>query len=281
MGVYRRIDASAFLCQSPTPKVAARNKLAVPSVLWHGAAMIRLFLTALLIAHTVLAAEPPIPAEVRKQMIAAFEESQREADAALAKTPDSAEWLTRRGDARLFLGDAKGAVADFEKEIALEPSHDAPHWRLGIACLFAGDFAKSAKQFEKYHAHDGRDRENGVWQFLANARVVGVEKARGQMLEYTRFDREPFPALYEMFAGKKTGAEVLAEMEKKGLGDNAGVMFFAHYYVGLDEDLAGHKDAAREHLAQAVALALKSGARGGPGYMGQVARLHYEAMAAK
>jgi lipoprotein NlpI len=235
----------------------------------------------LLLAHNTFAGEPPIPAETRSAMISAFEKSRAEAGAALAKTPDSTEWLTRRGDARLFLGDAKGAVADFEKEIALDSSHDAPHWRLGIAYLFAGDFAKSARQFEKYHAYDGRDRENGVWQFLANARVVGIEKARAAMLEYTRFDREPFPALYEMFAGKRTGADVLAEMEKKGLAEDASVMFFAQYYVGLNEDLLGHKEAAREHLAKAVALAMKSNARGGPGYMGQVARLHYEAMEAK
>jgi len=242
------------------------------------APLLRPLLPLLLLAHAVFGGEPPISAETRSAMIASFQKARAEADAALAKAPDSAEWLTRRGDARLFLGDAKGAVADFEKEIALDPSRDAPHWRLGIAYYFGGDFAKSARQFEKYHAYDGRDRENGVWQFLANARVVGIEKARAAMLEYTRFDREPFPALYGMFAGKKTGAEVLAEMEKKGLGDEASVMFFAHYYVGLNEDLLGHRDAAREHLAKAVALALKAGNRGGPGYMGQVARLHYEAM---
>ncbi len=238
-------------------------------------------LLVLVLAHAAAASEQPISAEARAEMISAFEKTRTEADTALAKDPSSTEWLTRRGDARLFLGDAKGAVADFEKEIAIEPSHDAPHWRLGIAYHFAGDFAKSAKQFEKYHAYDGRDRENGVWQFLANARVVGIEKARATMLGYTRFDREPFPAVYEMLAGKKTGAEVLAEMEKKGLGEDATVMFFAHYYIGLNEDLLGHKDAARDHLARAVTLALKSGARGGPGYMGQVARLHYEVMAGK
>jgi len=239
---------------------------------------LRLLLPLLIFAHTAFAGEPPIPADTRSAMISAFEKSRAEADTALASDPSSTEWLTRRGDARLFLGDPKGAVADFEKEIALDPSRDAPHWRLGIAYHFAGDFAKSAKQFEKYHAYDGRDRENGVWQFLANARVVGIEKARAAMLEYTRFDREPFPALYEMFAGKRTGADVLAEMEKKGLAEDASVMFFAHYYIGLNDDLLGHRDATREHLAQAVALSLKSGARGGPGYMGQVARLHYEQM---
>lgn len=245
------------------------------------APLIRSLLTMLVLTHTAFAADTPLPPEVRAEMIASLEKTRTEADAALAKDPSSMKWLTWRGDARLFLGDAKGAVADFEKEIALDPSHDAPHWRLGIAYLFAGDYAKSAKQFEKYHAYDGRDRENGVWHFLGNARVVGLEKARTAMLEYTQFDREPFPAIYEMLAGKKTGAAVLAEMEKKGLGDNALVMFFAHYYIGLNEDLLGHKDAAREHLAKAVALSLKSGASGGPGYMGQVARLHYERLMAK
>jgi len=71
-------------------------------------------------------------------MIATFEQSRKEADDALGKEPSSTEWLSRRGDARLFLADFKGAVADFEKEIALDPSHDAPHWRLGIAYYFAG-----------------------------------------------------------------------------------------------------------------------------------------------
>ena len=245
------------------------------------APVLRVLLTALVLAQSTFAADAPIPPERRAEMIAAFEKARTEADAALAQEPSSTEWLTRRGDARLFLGDAKGAAADFEKEIALDASHDAPHWRLGIAYLFAGDFAKSAKQFEKYHAFDDRDRENGVWHFLGNARVVGIEKARTQMLAYTRFDREPFPAIYEMLAGKRTGAEVLAEMEKKGLGESTTVMFFAHYYVGLNEDLLGHRDIARDHLAKAVALAMKSGARGGPGYMGQAARLHYEAMAGK
>ena len=166
------------------------------------APLLRTLLTAFLLTNGASAADAPIPPERRAEMIASFEKARTEATDALAKEPSSTEWLTRRGDARLFLGDAKGAVADFEKEIALDASHDAPHWRLGIAYLFAGEFAKSAKQFEKYHAYDGHDRENGVWQFFGNARVVGIEKARAQMLEYTRFDREPFPAIYEMLAAK-------------------------------------------------------------------------------
>ena len=236
----------------------------------------RCFLPLFLFA-ALACGEVPIPENVRKQMLDRMEEQRKGIDAELQKNPGSAEWLSRRGDLRLFLGDAKGAVEDFEKEIKLEPTHDAPHWRLGIAYYFAGDFSKSAAQFAKYHAYDNGDRENGVWQFLANARVKGVEAARKEMLEYTRFDREPFPDLYDMFAGKKTGAQVLSDAEKKGLKDDPLVMFFAHYYVGLNEQLLGNAASAAEHLEKAVRLSLQAQAGGGPGYMGQIARLHFDA----
>lgn len=176
----------------------------------------------------------------------------------------------------MFLGDAKGAVEDFEAEIAGDPSRDAGHWRLGIAYHFAGQWQKSAEQFAKYHRYDNRDRENGVWHFLATAKVKGAEAARLEMLEYSQFDREPFPAVYDMFAGKKTGAEVLREMEGKGLNNDPLVMFFAHYYVGLNAAWAGRQPEAVAELKTAVELARKAGARGGPGYMGEVAQLHLE-----
>jgi len=189
--------------------------------------------------------------------------------------------LTRRGDARLFLGDAKGAVRGLREGDALDPTHDAPHWRLGIAYYFAGDFPKSAKQFEKYHAYDGRDRENGVWQFLANARVVGIEKARAAMLGYTRFDREPFPSLYEMFAGKRPARTCSWRWRRRASGDDASVMFFAHYYVGLNEDLLVPQGRRPRTPRQSRRPRAQVRRRGGPGYMGQVARLHYEAMVGK
>ena len=231
----------------------------------------------LLAAISAIAAEPLAP-DVRAKMVASFEQTVKSADAEIARDATQGRAYSSRGDAQLFLGKAKEAVGDFEKMIALDPSQDAPHWRLGIAYYFAGDFAKSAKQFEKYHAYDDHDRENGVWKFFAQARAESIEKARAEMLIYKRFDREPFPAVYDMLAGKKTTAEVLAELEKKGLKDDALVMFFAHYYVGWYEQLLGNKDAAKQHLAEAVVLSQKAAASGGPGYMGQVARLHYEAL---
>lgn len=233
------------------------------------------------VTFAVAVENPPLPAEERARMIAGFEETVRECDAALAKNPDAVRILSSRGDAYLFLGRFPEAVADFEKMIALDPAEDAPHWRLGIAYYFAGDFAKSARQFEKYHAYDGRDRENGIWKFLAQAKAGDIGKARAEMLVYSRFDREPFPSLYAMFAGKMTPSEVLAEIDRKGLGDDSNVVFFGDYYGGLGEELRGNREKALALLSKAVANPLGRGAPGGPGYMWQVARLHWERMRAE
>jgi lipoprotein NlpI len=207
-------------------------------------------------------------------MLARLRPAIEECTAALARTPDSVPLYSRRGDCHLFLGQMPEAVADFEKMIALDPAQDAPHWRLGIAYYFAGDFAKAARQFEKYHAYDGGDRENGIWKFLAQARGEGLAKARAEMLAYSRFDREPFPALYEMFAGTRTTDEFFHEIERKELTQDARVMFFARYYAGLHEALLGHRERAVALTREAVAGPWGRTAEGGPAYMWQVARVH-------
>ncbi len=221
------------------------------------------------------AASPESWPDWRAPMLAKFADELKATDAALTSSPDSVPLLGRRGDFHLFLGHFKEAVADYERMIAIDPREDAPHWRLGIAYYFNGQFAKSARQFEKYHEYDGRDRENGIWKFLARARADGIEKARAEMLVYTRFDREPFPSLYEMFAGKKSSDDVLAEIDRKGLKDEPNVAFFGKYYAGLNEEILDHRARARELLDQAVAIPLER-ANGGPNYMWQVARLHWE-----
>jgi lipoprotein NlpI len=221
----------------------------------------------------------PISEKQREEMTAGWKREVAEANAQLAKDAKLIRAYSDRGDAELFLGETKAAVADYEKMIELDSSLDAGHWRLGIAYYFAGEYAKSARQFEKYHAYDGRDRENGIWKFLAQAKVDGVEKARKEMLVYERFDREPFPTLYAMFAGKMTPDEFFADLEKRGLSNDEGVMFFANYYGGLGEDLRGNRAKAVELLGKAVASSLADSPRG-PGYMWQVARLQWEKLKA-
>jgi len=242
---------------------------------------LRTLLLLLTAAHCLAGDADVFTGEERARMKAEFSQRIAAADAALVKDPKLVGAYSERGDAHLFLGEFPEAVADFEKMIALDPAQDAPHWRLGIAYYFAGDFVKSARQFEKYHPYDGRDRENGIWKFLAQMKADGIEKARAEMLVYTRFDREPFPSLYEMYAAKKSPEDVFAELEKKGLGSDEGVLFFANYYCGLEEELRGRRTRARELLRKAVTSPLGRGARGGPAYMWQVARLHWERMNAE
>jgi lipoprotein NlpI len=217
--------------------------------------------------------EPAQPwPEWRAPLVAELHEDLIKANTAVAQSPNSVSAYSHRGDVLLFLGRYPEAVADFEKMIALDAAEDAPHWRLGIAYYFGGQFEKSARQFEKYHAYDGHDRENGIWKFLAQARAEGIEKARQGMLQYTQFDREPFPELYEMFAGQRSAAEVLAEVQRKGLSEDHVTVFFANYYGGMNEALLGHREQAIAMLRKAVEdpEARKAG------YMWQVARLHWE-----
>ena len=247
-----------------------------------------IFLRLTLLAGALLAplagraqAPEPLSAEQRGRLLAGLEAGVRKWDAEIAADPRAVEAYSHRGDCELFLGRFSEAVADFEKMIALDPSKDAPHWRLGIAYYFAGQFAKSARQFEKYHNYDGGDRENGIWRFLAQARSEGIEKARAEMLVYTHFDREPFPSLYDMFAGKKTADGLLAEMKGKGLEGDADAMFFGRYYAGLNEELQGRHGRALELVGAAVAGVAQDSDPAGLSYMWQVARVHFDVLRAQ
>ena len=195
-------------------------------------------------------------------------------DAALAKEPGSVALLSRRGDELLFQGRFDEAVRDFERTIAIDPAQDVRHWRLGIAYYFAGKYEQSARQFAKYHAYDGRDRENGIWKYMADVRASGRQRARESMLTYTQFDREPFPSLYEMFAGKKAPDEVLTELKAKGLPNDGAPTFFGRYYTGVNEALAGNLPRACELVEAAVNNPWGQRAEGGGAYMWRVAKLH-------
>ncbi len=210
-----------------------------------------------------------------KPWVTALRAQEKALGAAMDKMPPSLGLLSRRGDVRLFLANFQGALEDYEAMVALDPAQDAPHWRLGIAYYFTGHYQKAARQFEKYHAYDARDRENGVWKFFSQARAEGIEKARKEMLEYTQFDREPFPSVYRLLAGGMTTAQLLEELKSKGLQAEPGVVFFAKYYAGWMEFLEGRKREGLQLVQEAVAqFTPETAGRGGPGYMWHTARVH-------
>ena len=239
-----------------------------------------LFRPALVCAAAVVAmvaADSPVRAESKEDnaFLNAFRDQESALSRAIEQSPKSLGLYSRRGDMRQFLGKFEGAVADYQKMIELDPSQDAPHWRLGIAYYFTGAFEKGAKQFEKYHAYDNRDRENGVWKFLCQTRAQDLATARKELLVYTRFDREPFPGLYQMLAGEKSPEEVLRAADAKEFEKQTQVRFFAKYYVGVYWSLTGKIDEGLKLVREAVELFTpETAGSGGPGYMWQVARLH-------
>lgn len=234
-----------------------------------------------LLVSALRAAEAPLLAEERAKMLAAYTETRAVLTRAIAEAPRDVALYSRRGDCHLFLGQFAEAVADFEQMIAIDPAEDVPHWRLGIAYYFAGHYAPSARQFEKYHAYDSRDRENGIWKFLCDVKLLGLAPARRSMLDYRQFDREPFPSLYAMLAGTKSTSEFLRSLATGKFAADERVMFFANYYAGLNEEILGRRDAALALLRAAVASPWGRTAEGGPAYMWQVARLHFETLAAR
>ena len=240
---------------------------------------IPLFLLTLLAAVSFSAGAEESP---NAKMLGEFKADVERLDAVLAKNPDSTRALSARGDAHLFLGQFPQAVADYEKMIAIDPSLDAPHWRLGIAYHFTQQWEKSSKQFAKYHAYDGHDRENGIWKFLADAHAHGLATARQEMLEYTEFDREPFPAIYDLLAGRMTGELFQAHLDDKKVAGDRHAQFYGQYYRGLFEELNGRHDKALASVRAAVGLFPAGEATsGGPGYMWQCARLHLEQLEKK
>jgi lipoprotein NlpI len=162
--------------------------------------------------------------------------------------------------------------------VELDAGLDKSHWRRGIAFFYAGAYEKAAKQFEVYHSFDDVDRENGIWRYFSQYKAYGKEKARAGLLQYAKDDREPFPAIYQLFEGKRTAAEVIAPVEGAKLEGEVKEMrrFYAHLYVGLNAAVEGRNEEAVKHLREAVSNSWAPTAGYGPEYMWHVGRLHYD-----
>lgn len=230
-----------------------------------------------------LADDHPLSPEARARIRKELDEAVARWTRAVEANPKDVEAYSRRGDAYLFRGDFREAVADYEKMVELEEGLAAQHWRRGIAYYYAGAYEKAAAQFEAYHTHDDVDRENGIWRFLSQAKAHGAAKAREGLLKYKKDDREPFPAVYELFGGKTTAEAILDKIAAAQVGDDEREkrLFYAHLYIGLNYDVEGKRDEAVRHLQEAVKNRWGPQAGFGPRYMWHVGRVHYERLMKK
>lgn len=191
---------------------------------------------------------------------------------------DLIELYSQRGDAYFYLGEFAKSVDDYNHMIKLDKEMEASHWRRGIAFFYADQFDKAAGQFEMYHSFDDVDRENGIWRYLSQVKSVGRDKARQGLLKYKKDDREPFPAVYQLFAGKITPEEILKQIGEAKITDDERQkrLFYAELYIGLNHAVEKESEKALPHLRAATANAWPRKAGYGPHYMWHVGRLHYE-----
>ncbi len=168
--------------------------------------------------------------------------------------PKAASAYDRRGDARLKAGDFKGSVADFDAMLELNPEFAPEHWRRGIALYYAGMYADGAKQFETHKKANPEDVENAAWHYLCNAKVIGKEKARKELIDVTKDRRVPMKEIQKLFAGTLKPEDVLAAAEAQEKDTPAGTeaRFYAHLYVALWYAAEGDAKKVVEHLTPAV-----------------------------
>jgi lipoprotein NlpI len=179
----------------------------------------------------------------------------------------SAHELHLRGEGHFRNGRITESIADFDRELELQPDRAAEHWQRGISYYYAGEYEKGARQFELHRTVNPQDVENAAWHFLCVTRAPGgsVESARKALIQVTRDSRIPMAQIQRMFAGTATPEEVLQAGEMVG-----GIAkFYAELYVGLYYEAI---DRSEESLRLIPSAATNPNAK--DHYMGDVARVH-------
>ena len=172
---------------------------------------------------------------------------------AIKQEPNLSVAYYLRGRANFCAAHFADSVADFDKHVQLEPRAANRQWERGIACYYAHQFAKGARQFEDYQKYHDQDVENSVWRYLCVARDGGVDKARSTLLPITNDGRVPMMQIYSLYQGKIKPDEVLTaashEPPNRELANQR--LFYAHLYVGLWHEAAGNAEEAKKHILEA------------------------------
>src|ERR1019366_8448435 len=178
----------------------------------------------------------------------------------------AAEYFSR-GVAHFKAGKFKESIADFDKQIELDPKAKISHWQRGISYFYAGRYDEGRRQFEGYQEFDSNDVENAIWRFMCMARKDGLDQARKAILKIGDDRRVPIRQVYDLYKGDLKTDDVL----KAAKANNE--QFYAHLYVGIYFDLLGDKKKAFPHLNTAT-----EDHRIGH-YMWDVARVHRDLLA--
>lgn len=255
----------------------------MPRRCWLPSLILLLALTRLVPGQDASTTTGPLTADQVANLTKTFEKSVADASKIIEADPKNLNAYSRRGDAFFFSGQFDNAVEDYNQMIKLDESQANSHWRRGIALFYAGKYKEAAAQFESYHSFDQVDRENGIWRYLSQHKAYGRAKAREGLLKYEKDDREPFPAVYQLFAGTIEPAEIIKRIEAAEIPkeEREKRFFYAHLYIGLNHAVEDESAAAQKHLRLATLNKWGPNAGYGPNYMWHVGRLHEQLLRVK
>ncbi|MEO8494667.1 MAG: hypothetical protein ABI614_06335 [Planctomycetota bacterium] len=245
-------------------------------------ALFGIVVSGLCLPSSLALAESPSEILARAQASAASNDStaaERVASEAIEADETFAAAYYFRARERFRLGRVQDSVSDFDRYIELQPSAASRQWERGIACYYAKQFEKGAKQFELYQTYHDNDVENSVWRYLCMVPTDGIEKSRSTILPIRNDRRVPMMQVYELYRGKLKPDEVLTACRRDDPDPEtlAGRLFYAHLYLGLYHEVAGDKELAQKYILLAADKKLAENPRINR-YMWDVARIHSEMM---
>lgn len=224
-------------------------------------------------------AQPPAPQDVNgwsDRVEAALREGRADAalaelDKAMAQSPNNPQMHLIRGSLLFRSGKVEESIKDFDKCIELDQRMKPYLWQRGISLYYAGKYEEGLDQFVIHREVNPNDVENAFWHFLCAAKLHGVEKAEKEILLSGADRRIPMMQVQELIQGKTTPDAVIAaaESSRKTTRGPDYDRFYGYLYVGLYYDAIGKTDEARTWIEKCVALKVD-------GYMGDVARVHWD-----
>lgn len=143
-------------------------------------------------------------------------------------------------------------------------------WQRGLSLYYADRFNEGAKQFRDDVALNPNDTEESIWAMLCEARTLGFDEARRQMITIDGERRPYMRAVYDLFRGGEKQAKSMSVLEKMAAGSGAD-QFYAALYLGLFAEAQGDTATARRRIQESV---VTSYAKNSGDYMAGLARVH-------
>lgn len=186
---------------------------------------------------------------------------------AVAALADGATF-TRRGMEAFSEGRVEDSVKLFDQ--AVEAGYPkALLWQRGLSLYYVDRFNDGAAQFRNDVEMNPADTEESIWAMLCEARLLGFDAARRNMLAVGRDQRPVMRTVYNMFRGDdEADAKTTLERSASSGGSDE---FYASLYLGLLAEAKNDTAESTRWIGRAVASGY---AQSSGDYMADLARIH-------